>query len=489
MITHTELLSIFNYHIRQLYSLNDESRTSGEGRHGYSTIKSKSYIDLYIELCYDIIDKHKNKDKITKEEILRFLKEFEEVTIFFLEQNIKKTTRKKTKELVENFLKEIKENYDDKIVIEEIESTINKVHKFKKKSIYKPKRNKKDSNLFHGTKEKENRLIFEKKEFKKIYELIKDIEITLDKCFKNKRLIKDQLNATLEKIKRLDNFNSVKEFLKTYTELVYVIINNSYDNKKDGVKSYLYNLTVRIEKKLSNLYPISDFSLIRKLKLERNVDNYEKEQKIDNFNIKGTERSNKSTNKTEKITKSKFNNIKRLSYSLLPALLLIFLIASYFLLSKLNYQQNNLLQINKTNDSNLTQNNSKKLTINKIELTSLEQEVFDLINKKRIRYEKPEYLLDLNLSKLGKEYLKVYVFGNSTTAKAKVGDLDTRKKKINLTKNVIETIHTYKTSEKPTAKEIVSKIIDSNLYKEEFRNLGIAIVKKNKTYYILLDIY
>jgi hypothetical protein len=135
MISGNELRNSFNLIMRNLYSINDSTGGNSDGR--FKTLKttSQSYIEVYIDICYDIIDKYEKIKVISDEDIIFYIKEFEDATLHFLDNNIKEISREKSKSYIKKYLNKIESFYENKKVKNKIENTIKRITKFEKKDL------------------------------------------------------------------------------------------------------------------------------------------------------------------------------------------------------------------------------------------------------------------------------------------------------------------------------------------------------------------
>jgi len=371
MISGSELNNSFNVIIRaRLININDNSGFP-PGRAGYLIIGKKKYylnniitfVDLYIEMCEDILDEYYRKKEIKLHLINSFLNEFKTITIHFLGNGIKNSTRTKSKELVNEYLDEIKSYYKEEKVIEKI-----------------------------------------------------------------------------EKIKK-----EVKEFK----------IQNIFQNKPKPIK--------------------------------------------EEFSDKKKPKNKTHENKPRKTPPSETITIKENSIlqTITKIIFMIFIISIFFsFILYLNYYQNNNLNSTIENKSiinttikNNTLEKPRAPIIEKFKLTELEKNVLSKINQKRIKYRKTRLQLNLNLSELGKDYLNSYLENGIDIAKSKIGTIMTRKEKINLTQDIIEYRYKYQINNSNVANSIINNIIYSKLYDENYNNIGLAIIKKENIYHILIDLY
>lgn len=150
-----ELRNSFNRIMRSLYLIEDDSGSGYFGRHGYLDVKKSSYINAYIEMCYDIISDYEKEEKVSEEDITSFIDEFERTTSHYLSNNIKETTRVKSKKIIKEYLNEIKSNYDNSEIKKLIDNSISNIEEYERISLYQKKdKTKKRPNA--GKKEPKN---------------------------------------------------------------------------------------------------------------------------------------------------------------------------------------------------------------------------------------------------------------------------------------------------------------------------------------------
>jgi len=136
MISGSELRNDFNRIMRTLYTIKDNSGSGASGRSGYARIKSSSYIDTYIQICYDLLDKYDKIDSLNESKIISFINDFMSSTTHFLGNPIEETTRVKSKKIIKEYLNEIKHNYEDKEVIDKVQKSIKEIENYEVKNIF-----------------------------------------------------------------------------------------------------------------------------------------------------------------------------------------------------------------------------------------------------------------------------------------------------------------------------------------------------------------
>lgn len=165
MITGSELRNSFNRTMRELYSIKDSSQSGVSGRSGTTSINSKSYIDIYINICYDIISNYERENEVSENNIISFLEEFQNSTTHFLDNPIQENTRVEAKSIIKEYLDEIKSNYESYKVHKVINKTNETIQNFEKVDLMIKHRGEKEKKSFTQTysKKKEKKKPISKK--------------------------------------------------------------------------------------------------------------------------------------------------------------------------------------------------------------------------------------------------------------------------------------------------------------------------------------
>lgn len=504
MISGSELRNAFNRIMRTLYTIKDSSGSGVSGRSGYARIKSSSYIDTYIQICYDLLDKYDKIDSLNESKVISFIDDFMNYTIHFLGNPIEETTRVKSKKIIKEYLNEIKNNYEEKIVIEKVEKYIKEIENYEVKNIFESHTTKKyDENskgvkFDKGFKTKENYYEEPKKSKapNKIYEILEHLQYCINKfSISNtaQNFILEDFNKLFTKSETLEGKSSIKSFIKSYITLSKSVLNYVNISDFQSVKSYLKHTAKEIEKELLNKRPSLELNLIAKVE---NIQPSET-QNVKEEPMKHKEHHNKETSKTKNNNSSlkenviiKFLTNKKIIFGIILMVLLCFI-----------YINSNIFMPNSPIENNITITNiSENINdeildkpiqpvIEEYMLSSLEQQVIDLINEKRIRYGKTELNINIDLSEIARDYLEIDISSDSETAKNEIGDLSVRKEKSNTNVDIIESQYTYDITDSDVANVIVGRIVNSNLYNEKYNNIGIAIIEEENTYNILIDLY
>lgn len=132
--------------------------------------------------------------------------------------------------------------------------------------------------------------------------------------------------------------------------------------------------------------------------------------------------------------------------------------------------------------------NSDSTTLFTYQLSTLEKQVINELNNRRGEISEPNLRIDTGLSELGKEYLSVRLSQGTQNAKSKIGDIESRRNSLGIFSQVSENILKIRViNESNTVQELVQKLSIEDLYSRE--TIGIAIIKENKDYHVLLNLY
>ena len=438
MISGIELRNSFNRIMRGMYSIKDNSGSGASGRSGTTSINSKSYIDIYINICYDIISNYERENEVSERNIILFLNEFQISTTHFLDNPIQENTRVKAKNIINEYLNEIKSNYVSSKVHKAIDETNKVIQNFEKVDLIEEYR--KSKKKFFSSKDDD----YEVPTFSK----------------KNKREKSPSGMSQAEK-RELKKQRKQEEKLRKQQEKEEVVstFDNTHSNKKEK-KEYISKKAIGGQH--NNSYSKSSEEIIQDVhKFDRNKIRFEEKESI--F--------------------SKIFNKKVL-------IVLVFLIVGYFAFT--NYQsfmpKQEVEVINETLVDDVLEKPQAPI-VEEFMLSQLEADVISIINEKRVSYGHEEYEVNMVLSELGKSYLQVQLEEGSEVAKTKIGDLTKRMEKANASSNIRESYLNYEVSEEDVAKSLVDKIRFFDMYAKEMKGIGISIIEQDNKYHILLSIY
>jgi len=440
MLSGSELRNLFNIHMRKLYLAKDSSGRAS-GKSGTLTFNSKTDIDLFIEKCYDLLDELDDKKELEDKEIIVFLKQFESKIKYLFENPLKEETVILAKDLTKKFFNSIKENKNEKIK-EKIDNILNRIQNFKYT---------KTENLIKETS----------------FKIKEDIEIDT----KDYRV--PEFSSQKEKKPKYKKEKVTKqEYIKKDTKTI-----SQENEKKRKERREQYKIREQITKE-------------EKAKAIKNQKKNEELERLKNISItpQQKKRNNIYNNYIKKIVH--YFTPKKLIYITLAISFFIFI--AYCMTLEIPEQKNN----NIINNNSELKNNSKieeefiippAPTLAEFTLTQLEKDVIKGINDNRIRYGKSKYEINLELSEILNDYLRIGLNEDFEKAKSKIGDLSVRAKKGNAGAGLFENSFEFDNSK--NLDYLINNIRNSNLYLEEYKGIAITIIEKDDKYNVMLNIY
>lgn len=459
MINGNNLRNTFNLSMRRLYNIDDFSKGSASGRSYTSKINSKSYVDIYIEMCYDEIDKYKNNE-LSDKDIIKFIEGIERLTLHFFDNNIKEETRYETRKLLREYLNEIIVSYDSSIVKKQFDKTMTSLVGFKKKDLFelskKPPIPKINENS-HGVN-------FNKGNYEKDYfEKEKQILGTEENNFQYEE--ESKVRESKQKLKR-DNYKEGKKFKKKENK------QNSESN------SWNEKILKLIEKNNSNTHKKEKY--VSKKALRSNSWNH-KNTKInqEEFEEPGPVHAKEHYKKERSIP---FTKIAIFAIIILTLIGIKYYINSFdkiepivIIENKSQIQQEKVLE------------KPPKPIIKEFTLNQIEEDLLNKLNERRIQYQKSKYVINMKLSELNNDYLYTLLTQDEEQAILKIGDLIDRGKQSKISNNLVETKYIFEKN--ITAYQILNNLQISNLYTEEYDGIGLAIIDYNNKTNVLISIY
>jgi hypothetical protein len=469
MIRGSELRNLFNVHMRKLYSAKDNSGNSVTGRSGSLKFKSVKYIDLYFDDCYKVIDKYNIEEELKSKEIIQFIKELKSCTSDFISKDIKSDTVLLVKKYLIEYINSFKGKYPNsaQIEINKIIFDIRMDDGHTSITSFNIDDNDEDSKFSQKKKDKVVESVEEEKEniygddssglnFDKGYES-HNMPSSNYENIKNS-YIKDRHNSTKAKgLNKLFKKDTDKESNQKINQ-----DNNDKDkkyNRKAGKATYKNN------SKYSNDYE----------------------------NIKS---SNSWKNTNTKIDRDKLEEVVDAKHSfkvgriIIIAIVLCALTFGFYYFANLDSQPIALNNTNASLEDVVEEQVLEKPPVPILEefkLSEIEKEIINGINEKRVDYSRSKYEVNMELSEINSEYLRIAKLKGLTAADEEIGDLGERSKKVNLKSNLIEVNFEFDNS--LSIDQIVSNMRHSNLYLDEYNGIALSVFEADSKYFILMNIY
>jgi len=288
-----------------------------------------------------------------------------------------------------------------------------------------------------------------------------------------------------EKKNKLDEKN-ILNFLDKFVIITKELLNNC---TKGDINSLIKDVSELFLEKIKENYSLKIQSQID-VRLN-DIKNYVGEKQA---NLVKEKKKVKQVNKN---SNSKKNQIGFKEFIITGVILVLILLGIYYYYSlpeeividknvtNITSSENQTIEDENETKENITQ--PPIVVVEEFKLTKLESDVIDRINLKRRQYYKEEYIVNMELSEVLREYLTIGLEQDFDIAREEVGDLATRAKKGNVTSQVIENVYDIENTN--SIGEIVETMENSNLYLESYQDIALAIVEKDGRYHIILNVY
>jgi hypothetical protein len=167
-------------------------------------------------------------------------------------------------------------------------------------------------------------------------------------------------------------------------------------------------------------------------------------------------------------------------------------------------EENTNIKQNKTQNSTPVDNEVEKAEVAQEPLTITDEEIaaetkagfLEQLNNQRVDYNLPSFEENEKLTALLEEYLKVWQSNNEKRAQNEIGTLKERFENLNIQTakklSYSEKFEIYNGDASVTIYDDLvypNNQVNSNFFLPEYTQLGMAVMKVNDTYYVILDFY